>query len=425
MKLVVKGAKIVNPAAVSQADILIENSLIKKIDKNIKPNSGKTIDARGKYVFSGFIDMHTHLRCPGREDEETIETGARAAVKGGFTTILCMPNTQPAIDNFEIAQSIRKEAERIGIIDIYPVGAITKARKGKALSEFGQLKKAGCLALSDDGRPLEDASIFRKALEYAKLFDLLIISHCEDVTLSREGILKESKLTSKFGIPYIPEIAETVIVAREIELARYLDTKIHLAHISTKRSVELIKRAKQDSIKITAETCPHYFSLTLDDIEKNFNANFKVKPPLGGQEDKKALIKALAEDVLDCIATDHAPHTYLEKEGTLYEARFGMIGLELALSLSLQLVKGKHLTLGQLANKLSFGPAKILGLADRGLVQEGLRADLAIVDLERPWQVKEKELSSKSKNTPFLDKTLEGQIDATIYKGKIVYRSKA
>jgi dihydroorotase len=423
MKLLVKNATIVNWDKTSQGDILIEKGIIKKISKNINSNQAKVIDAKGKHVFPGFIDMHAHLRTPGREDEETIATGSKAAVKGGFTTLLCMPNTQPVVDNYEIALRIRKEAEKIGLLDIFPVGAISKAREGIELSEFGQLKKAGCLALSDDGSTLEDASLLRKALEYAKLFDMLIISHCEETSLSKEGILKESALTAKWGFPAIPEIAETIIVAREIELARFLDTRIHLAHISTKRSLELIERAKKDGVKVTAETCPHYFTLSLEDIEKSFDSNLKVNPPIGGKDDRDSIRKALKNGVIDCISTDHAPHTVLEKEGTLFEAAFGMIGLELAFSLSLSLVKEKHLSLEQLAKSLAYSSAKILGLLDRGEIKEEKQADLTIADLNKTWKVSPQTIESKSKNTPFLNQTLEGKIEQTIYRGNVVYRS--
>jgi dihydroorotase len=334
-----------------------------------------------------------------------------------------MPNTQPAIDSYEIALRIRKEAERLGLLDVFPVGAISKGRAGKELSEFGQLKKAGCLAVSDDGSSLGDAAVLRKALEYAKLFGILVISHCEEPALSKGGILKESELSAKWGFPAIPEIAESIIVAREIELSRFLDAPIHLAHISTRRSLELIAQAKKQGIKITAETCPHYFSLSLNDIEEDFGSNFKVNPPIGSEDDKEAIRQALKEGVIDCIATDHAPHTALEKEGTLFESNFGMIGLEFAFSLSLGLVKDKVLKLEQLAQRLSACPANILGLSDRGRIEEGKRADIVIADLDKPWKVAPESIQSKSKNTPFLGKTLKGKVEYTLYKGNLVYRS--
>ena len=423
MRLLVKGATIVNPDRVFEADILVEKGLIKKVGRDIPANGAKVIEAKGKHAFPGFIDMHAHLRTPGREDKETIETGSKAAVKGGFTTLLCMPNTQPAIDNYEIALRIRKEAERLGLLDVIPVGAISKGRTGQELSEFGQLKKAGCLAVSDDGSSLEKASVLRRALEYAKLFDILVISHCEEPTLSNGGVLKESPLTAKWGFPAIPEIAESIIVAREIEMARYLDAPIHLAHISTKRSVELIALAKSQGIKITAETCPHYFTLSLEDVERDFGSNFKVNPPLGDKDDRDALRQALKEGTVDCIATDHAPHTALEKEGTLVESAFGMIGLEFAFSLSLRLVEEKVLTLEQLAERLSRSPARILGLSDRGTIEEGKRADIVITDLKKSWQVTAEGILSRSKNTPFLGQTLKGKIEHTIHKGSVVYNS--
>ncbi len=422
MNLVVKNANIVNPEGIVKADILIEKGRIKKISKNIESDGAFLIEANRKYVFPGLIDMHTHLRTPGREDKETLLTGSKAAVKGGFTSIMCMPNTKPAIDNYETALWVRKESEKIGLLDIFPVGAITKKRKGKELTEFVRLKKAGCLALSDDGAPLGDSNILRKALEYAKLAELLIISHCEDKSLSGKGILRESALTAQKGIPSIPEIAETVGVAREIELARFLDARIHLAHISSGRSVELIKRAKQDKIRVTAETCPHYLSLSMKDIWKDLNSNYKINPPLGTEEDKERLIKALSGDIIDCISTDHAPHTFLEKEAsTLYEAEFGVIGLELALSIGLSLVRENKLSLEKLCQKMSSKPADILGLKDRGQIKEGLRADLTIVDTEKEWVLDDKNIVSKSKNTPFLGKKLKGIVEYTIYKGKVVY----
>jgi dihydroorotase len=424
MNLVIKKANIVTPAGlIKGSDILIQKGLIKKIAKEIDTKGFSSIDASGKYVFPGFIDMHTHLRVPGREDKETLVTGSASAVKGGFTTVMCMPNTNPAIDNYETALWIREESEKLGLLDIFPVGAVTKARQGKELSEFMQLKKAGCLALSDDGDPIESSLMLRKALEYAKFTGLLIISHPEDKSLSAKGILRESEFTAQRGIPHIPEIAETVAVAREIELARFLGVSLHLAHISSKRSAELIKRAKQDKIKITAETCPHYFSLSLNDIIKNPDSRYKINPPLGREEDKESLKQALSDGTIDCISTDHAPHTFLEKKAsTLYEAEFGVIGLELALSLGLNLVREKRLSLELLSQKMSTRAAEILSLPDRGRIQEGLRADLTIVDKDKEWQVTEENIVSKSKNTPFIGKSLKGVVEYTIYKGNIVYK---
>ncbi|MCD6540140.1 MAG: dihydroorotase [Candidatus Omnitrophica bacterium] len=425
MKLLIKEGTIVNPDSQKKADVLIESSRISRIADAIpEKEADKVISAKDKFVFAGFIDMHTHLRTPGREDEEDLLSGSLASARGGFTTLLCMPNTNPAIDNYEIALRIRKEAEKIGLVDIYPVGAITKNREGKEISEFGFLAEAGCLAVSDDGFPLKESSLLRRALEYAENFNLLVISHCEDLSLSGEGLIRESPLSAEWGIPSVPEISEIVDLVRQIEVVRYLNSRVHFAHISSKRSVELIKRAKEEGINITAETCPHYFTFSLKDVEESgFSPLYKVNPPLGREEDKLALKKALKEGIIDVIATDHAPHTYLEKEIDFNSAEFGMIGLEFALPLSLSLVREGFLSLEDLACRLSYRPAQILNLKDRGYIKEGLRADLTIVDTEREQLITKENIFSKSKNTPLLGKVLKGEVVYTIYKGKIVYSS--
>ena len=422
MKLLIKNASLVNADEIVEANLLIENGKISDIGKEIK-GADKEIDAKGQYVFPGFIDLHTHLRTPGREDEEDLLSGSTAAAKGGFTTIFCMPNTDPAIDNEGLAKWICEESRNIGLIDIYPVGAITMNRAGKELTEFGALKRAGCLALSDDGFPVDDTLILRRAYEYAKMFDLLIISHCEDSQLSRQGNMRESFISSKYGIAGIPDIAESLIVARDIELAKYLDARIHLAHISCARSLDIIKRAKKEGVKVTAETCPHYFTLTIDDIEqKGFPGNLKVNPPLGDKKDIVAIKKALGDGTIDCIATDHAPHSLAEKELPFEIAPFGFIGLELAFSLTHSyLVKDKTLDLKDLANKLSTQPAAIAGLDKCGKIAKGYAADLVIADLRSKWKVEEENIASKSKNTPFLGQELEGTIEYTIKKGKVIY----
>ena len=421
MRLLIKNASLVNADEIIEANLLIENGKIAGIGKGIK-GVDKEIDAKGKYVFPGFIDLHTHLRTPGREDEEDLLSGSTAAAKGGFTTIFCMPNTDPAIDNEGLAKWIREESQNIGLIDVYPVGAITRNRAGKELTEFGALRRAGCLALSDDGFPVDDTLILRRAYEYAKMFDLLIISHCEDSQLSRGGNMRESFISSKYGISGIPDIAESLIVARDIELAKYLDVRIHLAHISSARSVEIIKRAKKEGVKVTAETCPHYFTLTVDDIEREgFPGNLKVNPPLGDKKDIAAIKKALADGTIDCIATDHAPHSLAEKELPFEIAPFGFIGLELAFSLTNLLVKEKVLSLKDLANKLSTQPAAIADLGKYGKIALGYVADLVIADLEGKWKVEKENIVSKSKNTPFLGQELEGTIEHTIKKGKVIY----
>ena len=424
MKTLIKNAEIINHDKTIKGDILIENGIIEKIGKDLQTDKAKEIDASEKMVFPGFVDLHVHFRTPGREDKETIETGSQAAVKGGYTTVMCMPNTEPAIDTYEVAQSIKKASGKTGLLEVIPVGAFTKGRKGDELSDIGLLKEAGCLALSDDGCSVANSRVFRRALEYAKKFDLIGICHCEEPDLAGKGVIKETSNSAMWGIPSVPEIAETVFVARDIELARYLDVRLHLAHISTARSVQMIRRAKQDGIKITAETAPHYLILTIDDIEKDlFDSKYKVNPPIGSEYDRQALIEGLKDGTIDCIATDHAPHTKLDKEGTFIEAAFGMIGLEMSFSLCLKLVEQGLFTFNQLSGFLSYNPANLIGLCDRGYIAEGLKADITIVDTDRKWPVTEETIMSKSRNTPFLGKELKGMITHTIYNGKIVYKA--
>lgn len=423
MKLLIKNATIVNPDKIFEADILLNNSKIVKVAKDINEEADKKIDVKGKYVFPGFIDLHTHLRTPGREDEEDFVSGSRAAAHGGFTKIFCMPNTTPPIDNEGLAKWIIEESQKIGIVDIYPVGAITKNREGKELSEFGGLKSVGCLSVSDDGACLPDALILRRALEYAKMIDVLVVEHCEDVKLSGKGAMRECFISSEYGVSAIPDISESLIVARDVEMAKYLDTRIHLAHISTAKSIEIIRKAKKDGVKVTCETCPHYFSLTVEDIEDNsFDANFKVNPPLGDKADVEAVKQALADGTIDCIATDHAPHSLAEKELPFEDAPFGFIGLELAFSLAyMNLVKTGRMDLKELSKKLSYGPASVVHLKNSGKIEEGFEASLCVIDLSACWQVTKDTLVSKSKNTPFMGKQMEGKVIYTVHKSNIVY----
>lgn len=426
MKILIKKGIIVNSDKNQEADILISDGVIKKIAKTINEKPDKIIDAKGKHIMPAFIDMHVHLRTPGREDEEDFETGSRAAAKGGFATIFCMPNTAPCIDSEGIVGWVIEEAKKVGLISIFPIAAITKMRAGKQLTEFGALKSAGVIALSDDGDSIEDSAMKRKAFEYAKTFDLLVISHCEDKSLSSGGAIREGLIASKYGINAIPDIAETLIAFRNILLAEYIGARAHIAHVSCGKTLKVIRTAKKASSLLTCETAPHYFILTVDDIEKNkFDSNFKVNPPLGNVKDIEAIKEALKDGTIDCIATDHAPHSMAEKELPFESAPFGSIGLELAFSLSYQyLVKTGVLTLNELVGKLSSNPAKILELKNRGKIEEGARADIVIVDLNKTWEVKKETLASKSKNTPFLGSTLEGVVECTLHKGKIAYKNK-
>ncbi len=424
MSLLIKNALIVNPDKVSTKpmDILIEKGIIAKMDSSLKTSAKKTIDAAGKYVLPGLIDIHVHLREPGREDKETIETGSKSAVKGGFTSIFCMPNTNPVIDHAMIVEAIIKEANRVGLVNVFPIGAITKGQKNEELTDMSELKEAGCLALSDDGRAVSNSQLMRMAMEYSKMVDLLLIQHCEDPLLSNHGVMNEGINSTLLGLKGIPGVAETIIVARDIELAHYLKTKIHFAHMSLKRSVELIRFAKSQGINVTAEACPHHFSLT-DDVVKSFDTNTKVNPPLRTAEDVEAIKQGLKDGTIDCITTDHAPHTREEKELEYDHAPFGMIGLETALGLSVsELVEKKYLTWPQLVNKMSTMPAKITGLVNKGEIKEGKDADMTIVDPKKEWTVQKENFSSKSKNSPFIGWKLKGSVEVTICGGKIVYQ---
>ena len=365
MSLLIKNAIIVNADKMSESprDILVDKGEIAKVAPSIKGEKEKIIDANGKLVLPGLVDLHVHLREPGREDKETIETGSKAAVKGGFTTIFCMPNTTPAIDNEMIVEGIVKEARRVGLVNVFPVGAITKARKDEELADMFELKKAGCLALTDDGKAVNNSQLMRRALEYAKMVGILLLEHCQDRDLAGNGVMNEGFNSTVLGLQGDPGISETVVVARDIELAGYIKTRIHLMHISMKRSVELIREAKKRGIQITAEAAPHHFTLT-DDAVKAFDPNTKVNPPLRSAEDVEAIKQGLKDGTIDCIACDHAPHTIEDKEVGFDDAPFGIIGLETSLGLALtELVGGEVLTLPQLVEKMSAAPARIIGLS--------------------------------------------------------------
>ncbi len=424
MSLLIKNAKIVNADKVHDKlqDILIEKGVITQIAASIKKDDVKTIDAKGKLVLPGLIDIHVHFRVPGQEHKETIETGSKSAAKGGFTTVMCMPNTQPAIDNSMIVEGIIKEAQRIGLVNVIPIGAITKGRKDEELVDMYELKEAGCLALSDDGKSVINSQLMRRALEYARMVDVLLIQHCEDPLLSQHGVMNEGVNSTILGVKGDPGISETVTVARDIELVNYLKTKVHFAHMSLKRSVEIIRFAKSQGIQVTAEACPHHFALT-DDALKNYDANAKVNPPLRTQEDVDAIKEGLKDGTIDCIVTDHAPHTFEEKELGLDQAPFGLVGLETSLGLSVkELIKTKVLTWPQLVDRMSTAPAKIAGIKNKGEIKVGFDADITIVDPDKEWEVKKEEIVSKSKNTPFIGWKLVGQVAWTIYGGKISYQ---
>ena len=425
MDILLKGGHVVDPAnnVDSESDILIKGDKIAQVGKNIKAGSAKTIDCKGKLVFPGLIDMHTHLRQPGREDEETILTGSKAALKGGFTSVLCMANTNPVIDNKAVVEYIRAEASKAGLINIYPAAAVTKGLEGKELTEIGQIAEAGAKALSDDGKPVMNAEILRRALEYAKMFGLPIISHCEDTNLSRNGVMNEGFVSTKLGLKGIPRASETVMVMRDIELAGLTGAKLHIAHISAKESVETVREAKKRGIGVTCETCPHYFTLT-EEAVLGFNTKAKVNPPLKTKEDVAAVKKGLSDGTIDAISTDHAPHSVEEKDVEFDFAASGMIGLEFALPLAnTELVKNRILDWSGLVRKMSVNPSKILSLPGKGSLAAGSDADVTVFDPSAEWVVEEKCIESKSKNTPLVGRKMGGTVLVTIVGGKIKYEN--
>ncbi len=425
MNILIKNGHVVDPVNKIDGalDILIEDGRIKAVSKNIKADGAEVIDAKGKIVAPGLVDMHSHLREPGREDEETLLTASKAAAKGGFTSVCAMPNTTPPCDNQGVVGFISSEGKRIGLCNIYVIGTITKGRKGEELSEMGELKTAGVVALSDDGNSVDNSEIMRRALEYAAMFELPIIAHCEDRLLSKDGVMNEGFISTLLGLRGHPAASESTRIARELELCAMTKGKLHIAHVSTKRSIELIKDAKARGIDVTCETCPHYFTLTDEAVKEfGFDTNTKMNPPLRAKEDVEAIKQAIKDGTIDCIATDHAPHTEDEKDTDFDSAPFGIIGLETALSLGvMELVNKKVLTWTGLIEKMSVNPAAILRLK-KGSLSAGSDADVVIIDAEREWQVTKESLESKSKNTPFLGKTLKGMAVVTITAGKVVYR---
>ncbi|MDR1941551.1 MAG: dihydroorotase [Endomicrobium sp.] len=421
MSLHIKNIRIADPSQNKdeKGDLFVENG---KIVSKLSANPDKIIDGRGKIAVPGLIDVHSHLREPGQEGKETIKTGTRAAAKGGITSVLCMPNTKPVIDNAPTVEFILLKAQKEGVVNVFPIGCATKGSLGQELSEIGVLKRAGIVAVSDDGLPVADSQIMRRALEYTKMFKLPVISHSEDKELSKNGVMNEGKNSMILGLRGIPRQAEEVMVARDIMLAELTGGYLHIAHVSTAGSVDLIRQAKKKGIKVTAETCPHYFTLT-DDVVKLYDTNTKMNPPLRGDKDVAAVKEGLADATIDCIATDHAPHSQEEKNKEYDLAPFGIIGFETMLSLVLsELVSAKVLTLMQCIEKMSVNPAKIFNLEGRGSLKEGSIADITIIDPQYSYEFTKESIISKSKNSPFIGRKFTGGAVMTIVGGNIVYQ---
>ena len=425
MAILIRGGMVVSPfrERMEKKDILIEKGIISKTYDPNTFNGSKDrlieINAEGKLVVPGLVDMHVHLREPGYEYKETILTGSMAAVSGGFTKICCMPNTNPINDNSSVTEFIISQAKKANLLEVYPIASITVGQEGKRLTEFGDLKEAGAIGVSDDGRPLVNSELMRRALEYASYHSLTVISHCEDLYLSDNGHMHEGEISTKIGLRGIPSESEEIMVFRDVMLAKLTHCHIHIAHVSTKGSVEIIKRAKEEGIPVTAETAPHYFSLDHRAVI-GYDTNAKVNPPLRSEEDRESIKKALKEDIIDVIATDHAPHSPLEKDLEFENAAFGMIGLQTALPLTLSLVHEGVLDIVQAIKKLSLNPSKIMGL-DGGDIREGVRADITIIDPQIEYVFNKDMILSKSRNTPFLNKKMQGMAVITISGGRIVW----
>jgi dihydroorotase len=425
----IKSGTLVDPlrTAKKKVDLIIEKGRIAEILPHgaFKEKGArlKVIDATGMLIIPGLVDMHVHLREPGHEYKETVATGGLAGLAGGFTSLACMPNTEPPNDCRSVTEFILEQAERARRCRIYPVASITVQQKGRALTEFGDLKEAGAVGVSDDGLPVVSSELMRRALEYARYHGLTVISHSEDLSLSGGGVMHEGAVSTRIGLPGIPGASEEIMVYREISLAKLTGCPIHIAHVSTAESVALIGRAKDQGIPVTAETAPHYFTLDHGAVV-GYDTRAKVNPPLRTPEDVEAVKRGLAEGVIDVIATDHAPHSPLEKDLEFDRAASGMIGLETALPLTLALVRDKYLKLGEAIRKLSHAPAGILGI-EGGQVKKGTRADLALVDPKRTYVLRESEIRSKSKNSPFIGKRLQGRNEMTLVGGRIVWKRGA
>jgi len=426
MKLLLKGARVIDPAQKidTRMDVLIEDGKIAACEATVKASPDtKVIDLTGMIIAPGLIDMHTHLREPGLEYKETIATGSAAAVAGGFTSIACMPNTEPVNDNRSITEFIRRKASEANLANVYPIGAISTDSEGKKLTEFWDLKEAGIIALSDDGKPVMDAALMRRAMEYASSLSLPVIQHCEDKNLSAGGLMNEGYYATILGLPGIPAIAEDVMVGRDILIAEYTRTQVHIAHVSTAGAVRLIRDAKARGLNITAETAPHYFTLT-DKSLQDFDTSYKVSPPLRSEADVAAIKEGLADGTLDAIACDHAPHGRTDKEVEFEYAANGISGLETSLGLSLNLVHDGVLSLSELIAKMSCNPARILRL-DKGTLACGADADITVINPELPWTVDVKAFHSRGKNSPFHGRSLKGRAVLTIVGGDIKYNGLA
>ena len=422
MTILIKNGRLINPSENLDKvmDIFVEDGIIKEKAESIEKQADTVIDAAGCYVMPGLIDLHVHFRDPGLTYKEDIETGSKAAAKGGFTTVCCMPNTKPVVDNVETVKYIIEKGEKTGLTNVLPVGAVTKNMAGVEITDVEELKKAGICAISEDGKSVMNSGVYRKAMKNAAKANVPVLAHCEDINLVEGGVINLGDKSSELGVKGISNAVEDVIAMRDIMLAKETGATLHLCHCSTKDSVEMVKRAKEEGIKVTAEVCPHHFSMCSDDITSN-DGNFKMNPPLRAREDMEALIKGLQDDIMDVISTDHAPHSAEEKAKDLEHSPFGIVGLETSVALTVtNLVKKGYLTPMQMAAKMSYNPAKVLGIP-KGTLDEGKIADITIIDPDKEYTIDVNTFESKGKNTPFDGYKVSGEVEYTILNGKVVY----
>ncbi len=420
--MIIRNGNVVLENSVEKKDLRLENGKIVEIADKITANGEAEIDAAGLHIFPGLIDMHVHLRDPGYEYKEDIESGSKAAVKGGFTQICCMPNTNPIMDNKVVVSYVKHKAQEVGLCKVHPIGAITQGEKGEQLAQIGEMKKAGAVAISDDGVSVKNSRLMRLAMEYASGFNVKCLCHCEDKELVDGGVVNEGLSSTIAGLKGIPRAAEDIMIARDIALAESLDVPAHICHVSTHSGVRLIRDAKKAGVKVTAETCPHYFSVT-DDIVRTFDTNTKVNPPIREEVDKQAILAGLQDGTLDCIVTDHAPHHINDKNVEYNQAAFGISGIETSLGFAITyLYKTGVLTLPQIAEKMSAAPARILEL-EGGKIAVGGVADLTIVDLNKKWTVDPASFVSKGKNNPFKGYELFGTVEYTLVDGDVKYKA--
>jgi dihydroorotase len=420
MNILIKNGHIIDPAnkVDGKFDLLVADGKIGKPGKpgSLPSNGAQVVDAAGKLVVPGLIDMHVHLREPGYEYKETIAAGTAAAKAGGFTAVCCMPNTNPVNDGRSVTEFILSQAAKAGAARVFPIGAVTKGSKGEELAEMGELHDAGCVGVSDDGKPVMSAAVMRRAMEYSKIFDIAVISHCEDASLAAKGVMNEGFVSTELGLRGIPNAAEEVMTGRDIMLAELTGARLHICHVSTAGSVRLIREAKQRGVKVTAETCPHYFTLT-EEAVRGYNTMAKMNPPLRTAEDVGAIKQGLKDGTLDVIATDHAPHGLDEKSGEFDGAPFGIVGLETAVGLSLKLVQEGVLTMTQLIECMSTAPGRIIK-SGGGTLSAGAAADITIIDPGMAWTVDAGAFKSRSRNTPYDGWKLTGRAVQTIVGGR-------